>query len=96
MNNKHLARAEQLEAQIAALRKIITQGEYLAAGLGIDLYVGARNEETESLPLELGMTADLGGILDKVLNGLLAQRDWRVRQARSDLNELLAYFKEPA
>lgn len=85
-----------LDQKIAALDKIVERGEYLAAGLHIQVTVGA-SERNPDLDIELGMTAELEVIMSMLRAGLKSSRDFRVHLAREELQKLQSFFeKEPS
>lgn len=89
--NDQLARIRELDEKIKKLDKILDRGEYKAAGLDIEIRVGA-NRLTTDLEVELGITADLESILKSIHRGMLDARAWRVSQASQEYKELHEYF----
>ena len=93
----NVTRVAQIDNQLKALEKIISDGEYLAAGVQISVNVGPLKEDCQpDLTIELGLTANLQKIMADLRQGLLDARAYRVRCARDDMNKLQSFFAEEA
>ncbi len=89
--NNNISRIKALDDQIKALERITKQGEYIAAGLSIEIAVGVPAEG--ALPdLNIGLCNNLDQILDAIKTGLQQARDERTNMATSELKELQAFF----
>lgn len=92
-----IERVELLDAQLKVLEKVMKRGSYVAAGLTISINVGPLQEDCEpDLTVELGLTADLAGLLAIIHAGMKESRRWRVGNARKELDRLKQFLdKEP-
>lgn len=91
--NKHIARIQQLETQLAALHKLLNTDDYLAAGLTIGLHQGPlRNDEDYDIQVEI--TNNLQPIIKLINNSLNEQILERFTYARSELAELHSFISE--
>lgn len=66
-------------------------GEYIAAGLSIQVTVGAPNEGDQPT-LNIGLCNNLDQILGALKSGLEQARNERTLMAKSELKELQAFF----
>jgi hypothetical protein len=92
--NTHIERIKAIDAILAKMIKIKQQGEALAAGIRIDLRVGA-NEDAEEVTMDFGLTSDIQGILDCLIAGLKESRSHRYRWANQERDELVAFLGSP-
>ena len=92
--NTHIQRIKILNERIAALDKMVAQGECFAAGIGIEITVGANPRSGDTLNLDFGLVSDMKDIFAVMRQGLVDARAWHLRQAQSDLKELTAFFDE--
>jgi len=91
--NNNIMRIKQLEAQIAALHKLTTTDDYLAAGLTIGLHVGPlRNDEDYDIKVEV--TSNLHPIIRLISESLKEQISERIIYARSELADIQTFLNE--
>ena len=91
--NSNLERVKQLDSNLATLNKILERKEYLAAGIGITINVGQRDPDDDpDLIVSLGMQADLADIMLALKRAIIDSRNWRVQEARKDMEELQKFF----
>lgn len=89
--NNHILRIKDIDDQLKALVRITRQGDYVGAGLSIQVGVGVQPDD--SLPdLNIGLCNNLDQILDALKTGLQQAREERKLMARSELNDLQAFF----
>ena len=89
--NDHILRIKAIDEQLKALDRITRQGDYVAAGLSIQIGVGVPSDS--ALPdLNIGLCNNLDQILDALKTGLQQARDERKLMAKSQLNGLRAFF----
>lgn len=89
--NNHILRIKDIDDQLKALERITKQGDYVAAGLSIQVGVGVPQDG--DLPaLNIGLCNNLDQILGALKTGLQQARDERKLMAKSDLKELQAFF----
>lgn len=89
--NNHILRIKDIDEQLTALDRITRQGDYVAAGLTIQIGVGVQSDS--ALPdLNIGLCNNLDQILDALKTGLQLARDERKLMAKSELNGLQAFF----
>lgn len=89
--NDHILRIKAIDEQLKALDRITRQGDYVAAGLSIQIGVGVPSDS--ALPdLNIGLCNNLDQILDALKIGLQQARDERKLMAKSELNGLRAFF----
>ena len=89
--NDHILRIKAIDEQLKALDRITRQGDYVAAGLSIQIGVGVPSDS--ALPdLNIGLCNNLAQILDALKTGLQQARDERKLMAKSELNGLRAFF----
>lgn len=89
--NDHILRIKTIDEQLKALERITKQGEYIAAGLSIQVTVGAPNEGDQPT-LNIGLCNNLDQILGALKSGLEQARNERTLMAKSELKELQAFF----
>lgn len=90
MHNEKLLRLIQIDAQIKKIDKHLERGEHVAAGLTIELSVGADDEDAEQLQITW-FTQELLELLKKSLERSREQyRLW----VYNEFQELQTYLKE--
>lgn len=90
MNNEKLRRLIQIDEQIKKIDKHLKRGEHIAAGLAIELGVGANDEEAEQLQITW-FTQEMLELMKKSLERSREQyRLW----VYGEWQELEAYLKE--
>ena len=93
MNNKNITRIKQLEAQVAALKKMTSTDDYLAAGLTIGLHVGPLHSD-EDYDTKVEVTSNLHPIIRLISESLKEQISERIIYAKSELAELQSFLDE--
>lgn len=89
MTNNALARILEIDAQMAAIDKVIKRGGHVGAGLTITVRVGAeRNERPPDLRLELSCQTE--ELLMQMRASLVQSRSLMLALARADLRDLEA------
>lgn len=91
--NSNIERIKQLEAQIAALHKLTTTDDYLAAGLTIGLHVGPLHSD-EDYDIKVEVTSHLTDILWHIADSLKIQIRERIIYAKSELADLQSFLNE--
>lgn len=76
--------------RLAKFDKMVERGECFAAGIGVEITVGAN--ATESLELEFGIVSDMKGILDALRQGIVDSISWNLKQAKREAEELSAFL----
>lgn len=89
--NNHILRINEIDDQLKALDRISRQGDYIGAGLSIQVGVGVQ-EEGITPALNFGLCNNLDQILDALKTGLQQARNERKLMAKSELNHLQAFF----
>lgn len=89
--NDHILRIKAIDEQLKAIERITKQGDYVAAGLSIEVTVGAPNDGIQP-SLNIGLCNNLDHILDALKTGLQQARHERTVMAKSDLKELQSFF----
>ena len=89
--NKHILRIKDIDNQLKALERITRQGDYVGAGLSIQVGVGVQEEGTTPA-LNIGLCNNLDQILDALKTGLQQAREERKLMAKSELKDLQAFF----
>jgi hypothetical protein len=93
-NNANLRRIAELDRQIAAIKKIIDNGEHIAAGLSIDVLLGPvtgnEREDQAWVRTELCWQTDL--ILVTIHDSLVQSRTQAIKAAAKERDELRAFF----
>lgn len=93
--NTTIARIEQLDRQMVALRKIIDQGDYEFAGISLSLQVGPRSERKSVVSsLEMELTESLPHLLGVMLESLGQQVALNRSLALAELKELEVFFNK--
>lgn len=95
MPNTHLSRIADIDAQLKALNKLTANGEYLAAGLSLQLTVGPSNDTTPT-DLSVSLCTNLDQVLSAIKTGLQQARREQITWAKSDLKALQAFFDQEA
>lgn len=85
-----IQRIHAIDSKIQRLKKIARDGEYLAAGITIDLAVGAANDDTEYdiVGMEFGIVSNPTEILALLIAGLEASRKFNLETARKEYEKL--------
>ena len=91
--NDHILRIKAIDEQLKAIERITKQGDYVAAGLSIEVTVGAPNDVNQP-SLNIGLCNNLDQILGALKTGLQQARNERTLMAKSDLKELQAFFDQ--
>lgn len=89
--NNHILRIKDIDNQLKALERITSQGDYVGAGLSIQVGVGVQEEGTTPA-LNIGLCNNLDQILDALKTGLQQAREERKLMAKSELKDLQAFF----
>lgn len=88
-----LERLKQLDEQIEKLTKILQKGEYLASGIGIDLYLGNCNEIVLG-DITLGIPSfEESNILNHILTGLKNTRDYYINTLEIEQINIKTYLE---
>ena len=90
--NNNIKRIKQLEGQIAALQKLTSTDDYLAAGLTLGLHVGPLRDDDYTVNVEL--TSNLTNIILCITGSLRAQVIERLAYAKNELTELQSFLSE--
>lgn len=88
--NQTIERIRIQRERLAKLDKMIARGECFAAGISVEISVGAN--ATETLDLDFGMISDMKGILEAMRQGIVDSIEWSKKQARSEADELNEFF----
>ncbi len=79
----YIDRIEAIDRQLQTVTKMRQAGDLLAAGLSIGLTVGAKQPDDDyKVDLGLGLTSDVEGLLDIVIDGLKESRKFNLDQMR--------------
>ena len=89
--NDHILRIKAIDEQLKAIERITKQGDYVAAGLSIEVTVGAPNDGNQP-SLNIGLCNNLDQVLDAFKTGLQQARNERTLMAKSDLKEIQSFF----
>ena len=91
-SNDHLRRISVLDEKLKELSKILDDGEYLVAGIEIEINVGA-NSDRKPFTIDLGLSACPGSILQEVMTVMTNTRSWYLKEAMKDLEDLKSFFE---
>ena len=91
-SNDHLRRISVLDAKIKELSKILDDGDYLAAGIEIEISIGS-NSKRQPFTIDLGLVAGTESILRCVMEGMINTRSWYLKEAMKDLEDLKSFFE---
>jgi hypothetical protein len=85
--NTTIARIGFLRERIDKLDKMIKNGECFAAGVTIEITIGA-NSDRGPLVLDFGCYSDIAGILQTMRQGIVDSINANLKNAERDFNEL--------
>ncbi len=91
--NNNIKRIKQLEGQIAALQKLTSTDDYLAAGLTLGLHVGPLRDD-DDYDINVELTNNLTNIILCITGSLKVQVIERLAYAKNELNELQSFLSE--
>lgn len=91
--NRTISYIKAQRQRLAALDKMVNDGECFAAGISVEITVGA-NGEREPLKLEFGVYSDMKGILSAMRQGIVDSIDQNLKNARRELDELSTFLDQ--
>lgn len=94
MSNDLIGRIRYIEVNIAKLDRLISDGECFAAGITVEIGVGANPSET--LALDFGVYSDMRAILDVMRQGLVDSLRQNIKNATSECLELSKFLADRA
>ena len=89
--NRTISYIKLQRERLAKLDKMVSDGECFAAGITVEITVGA-NSEKEPLKLEFGAYSDMKGILAAMRQGIVDSINQNIKDAQRELDELESFF----